>query len=119
MIFLKNISCYFFSQVKNISVVSLIFICSSAYATDESFKFIVFGDFNSGDCYRNDRVQCTIDMMAKEYLNQIPHQAVPNIIKWKKFASSVFESTTTIGMYFGNSIIISSSNRTTSTYRKF
>lgn len=46
-------------------------------AADESFKFIVFGDFNSGDCYRNDRVQRTINMMAKEYLNQIPHQAVP------------------------------------------
>jgi Calcineurin-like phosphoesterase len=30
------------------------------------FKFIVFGDFNGGDCYRNDRVQRTINMMAKE-----------------------------------------------------
>jgi hypothetical protein len=58
-------------------------------------------------------------MMAMEYLNQIPHQAVPNIIKWKKFASSVLETTTTIGMYFRNSIIISSGNRTTSTYRKY
>lgn len=119
MMFLTTFTRHFFTPMNTVLLISLLFIYSSSYATDESFKFIVFGDFNSGDCYRNDRVQCTIDMMAKEYLNQIPHQAVPNIIKWKKFASSVFKTIITIGMYFGNSIVISSDNRTTSTYRKF
>ena len=55
-----------FHPVKIFLIGSLFLIFSSAYAADEAFKFIVFGDFNSGDCQRNDRVQRTINMMAKE-----------------------------------------------------
>ena len=66
MMFLTTFTRHFFTPMNTVLLISLLFIYSSSYATDESFKFIVFGDFNSGDCYRNDRVQRTINMMAKE-----------------------------------------------------
>ena len=66
MIYLNNILRYIICHVKYILVISLLAISFPTMATEDSFKFIVFGDFNGGDCYRNDRVQRTINMMAKE-----------------------------------------------------
>ena len=47
-------------------LIILLPVSSLSYSANESFKFIVFGDFNGGDCYRNDRVQRTINLMAEE-----------------------------------------------------
>ena len=63
---LNNISRRLTFQPGYIILVSLLCVVTSVNAADDTYKFIVFGDFNGGDCSRNERVQKSINAMAKE-----------------------------------------------------